>query len=36
MIRTDAQLSVSRFAELIGIPRRTYTWPSPGIAPAIR
>jgi putative transposase len=26
MIRTDAQLSVSRFAELIGVPRRTYTW----------
>jgi transposase InsO family protein len=24
MIRTDAQLSVSRFAELIGVPRRTY------------
>jgi hypothetical protein len=26
VIRTDAQLSVSRFAELIGVPRRTYTW----------
>ncbi len=26
MIRTDAECSVSRFAELIGIPRRTYTW----------
>ena len=26
MIRTDAQLSVSRFAELIGVPRRTYTY----------
>jgi hypothetical protein len=24
MIRTDAELSVSRFCELIGIPRRTY------------
>ncbi len=24
MIRTEAQLSVSRFAELIGVPRRTY------------
>jgi putative transposase len=24
MIRLDAQLTVSRFAELIGIPRRTY------------
>lgn len=24
MIRTDAELSVSRFAELIGVPRRTY------------
>lgn len=24
MIRTDAQLSVSRFAELISVPRRTY------------
>ena len=26
MIRTDAQLSVSRFTELIAIPRRTYTY----------
>ena len=26
MIRTDAQLSVSRFAELIDVPRRTYTY----------
>ena len=25
MIRTDAGLSVSRFAELINVPRRTYT-----------
>ena len=24
MIRTDAQLSVSRVAELVGVPRRTY------------
>ena len=24
MIRVEAQLSVSRFAELIGVPRRTY------------
>jgi putative transposase len=24
MIRQDAQLTVSRFAELIGVPRRTY------------
>ena len=27
MIRQDAQLTVSRFAELIGIPRRTYHEP---------
>lgn len=26
MIRTDAGLSVSRFAELIDVPRRTYTY----------
>jgi hypothetical protein len=26
VIRTDAQFSVSRFAELIGVPHRTYTW----------
>lgn len=26
MIRVDAALSVSRFAELIGVPRRTYTY----------
>ncbi|MEM9204021.1 MAG: integrase core domain-containing protein [Actinomycetota bacterium] len=26
MIRTDAKLSVSRFAELIDVPRRTYTY----------
>lgn len=25
MIRTDAAMSVTRFAELIGVPRRTYT-----------
>ena len=26
MIRTEAQISVSRFAELIGVPRRAYTY----------
>jgi hypothetical protein len=36
MIRTDAQLSVSRLAELIGVPRRTYHYPSPAIGPVTR
>ena len=26
MIRNDAQLTISRFAELIEVPRRTYTY----------
>ena len=26
MIRSDAAVSISRFSELIGVPRRTYTW----------